>query len=177
MAQGRRALDLLVALLLVGSASSRALGALPPANVLGSFSLEVVEPNLGCRWVGQVVVVQQQGSDFNGTASINLVEGNSPPCLETLTGPIEGQVNGNDIIFGAAFGGIGMATFEGEVSADDQSASGTWSSGGLNGTWDAIRLANRGAPALGPWALAGLAVTLASLGVGGLRRRGTKSAA
>jgi hypothetical protein len=123
-----------------------------------------------CRWLGQAFL-QQFGTSFSGSTSVNLVEGDPFECAPVLTGTVNGQIIGNVITFGTAFGAFGEADFSGEVNPDGQSMNGLWDSEVLSGTWSGVRQAGVAAPALGSSAMAGLAGLLLLGGVWLMRRR------
>lgn len=162
---------LMLGSIVVAAASSKGATAavVSPASIAGTYNLEVVEPTVECRWTG-FTTIQQTGADFTGTATLHLVEGSSPPCIEELSGDISGQVIGLDIAFGAAFSGVGMADFKGEVGPQGI-LSGSWFSGPLEGTWIARPISNSAAPTIGAAGLALLIGVLGWFGASRLRRR------
>jgi len=141
------------------------------ANINGDWTLTVVEPTLGCTWVGPLTVVQT-GNTFTGAATLNLVPGSSDPCLSSISGTVSGTIAGFMIQFGFATGGPGTANFNGVIASDQLSAEGTWTIPGVfNGTWHAEKVVGVRAPALSAAGLAALLIMLLAGGVYVLRRR------
>jgi hypothetical protein len=116
------------------------------ANVSGTWAVTVVAPDYNCQWTGPAVLAQT-GTAFTGQATFTLVNGSGALCLTTLSGTITGSVSGFALQFGFATSEIGTATFTGTVLSNQQSGSGTWTSGTLGGTWSAQRQATSTATA------------------------------
>lgn len=147
-----------------------AVAAVMNANVNGDFTLTVVDPTHGCTWVGPLTVAQS-GSTFTGFGTLRLVPGSSDPCPSSMIGTVSGTIVGFAIKFGLAVAAE-TANFDGTVSNDESTASGTWMIPGMfDGTWHAERVVGVRAPAMSASGLATLLVLLLAGGVYVLRRR------
>ena len=137
------------------------------ANLTGTWDVAVDLPAEGCRWAGEMSLLQT-GTAFTGSAALTRVAGVA--CPPTLSGMLSGTVSGSAISFGLASGEFGNASFAGMVSPDDQSATGTWFADPLNGTWTAQKRMHP-APALSGLGIVALFGLLTAAGVLCVRRR------
>jgi len=140
-------------------------------NISGDWKLTVLEPTLGCTWVGPAGLVQS-GDTFTGSTSLVLRPGSGDQCPTSLVGTVSGTLVGLMIEFGVAMT-TETASFEGIVADDQLSASGTWklAEPSLEGTWSAERVVGVHAPALNAAGLAAVFLLLLAGGVYVLRRR------
>ena len=148
-----------------------AMAAVVNVNITGDWTVTVVEPTLGCTWVGPLPLVQT-GNTFTGSATLKLQPGSSDPCSSSFAGTVSGTIVGLTIKFGVATG-TETASFDGTIAVDQLSASGMWTNPDemLAGTWLAQRVVGVRAPALNAAGLAVLLVLLLAGGVDVLRRR------
>lgn len=141
-------------------------------DLSGDWQLAAEYPAQGCSWAGAATLAQS-GEILTGDASLSLVSGPAlcPPSPAAMIAT--GMMQGTD--FSTTFSdGSSIGVFNG-TSTDGNQLSGIYSIGqgpflGFVGTWTATRLA-AGVPALGAWALLGLALLLLAT-LGFIVRRG-----
>jgi hypothetical protein len=147
-------------------------------DVTGTWDLTVLQAESSgspfvCQWIGLMTLTETGsmggGMDFMGSMTLHRVLGSSA-CPQMLDGTLDGMIDGTAINFGLVAGQFGQMTFNGIVTEDGQSASGTWSNT-ASGTWSAQRHQAAPAPALGAGALATLFGLLMAGGVLRLRHR------
>jgi hypothetical protein len=101
----------------------------------GAWAVAIEQAGGRCRWEGSVRLAQQ-GKRIEGSGEARPVAGKRCPILR---GAIEGTVNGRQVRFGFATGGLGTARFDGTLGADARTMTGRWRAGRAAGTWWADR--------------------------------------
>ncbi len=140
------------------------------AAICGSLTLDASAPNQNCTLTGPMTLTPD-GSELRGVVSLRLLSG-QPPCPLNASANVIGAVYGSEIRLVLVIPEQGCALFEGALSPDQRSMSGTWTFPGeanASGTWDAA-CSGVAAPALGTEAIGLLGLLLLAGGRSVLRR-------